>query len=262
MAEAGTVPRTRREIPGVVRLALAALCLCAILTGGCAASSTDQPDRSRGDQTTSTDKQSQTSTQEKASKTARVVCGPGGTRVLTPRVEARPDGVHFVIDNRFETEAGYSVEYAEGGGGGDSAPRGESQHVGDFPPGKVRIGCEKPPVDGMKVDYGALEVVDTNGVYKPVELECEGGMAVSGGPQYAPGVKGKRGGLVEITRRSFANQIRDGDTVELAGYTESRDNRTVRIVREGRVIATVAYTGGEEGWLQDHYEACESFQTS
>jgi hypothetical protein len=192
-------------------------------------------------------------------ETARVVCGPGGTRVLTPRVEAHPDGVHFVIDNRFEAEAGYSVEYPEGGGEGYSVPRGESEHVGDFPPGKVRIGCEKPPVDGSDIDYGALEVVDPDGVYKPVDLECEGGMAVSGGPQYAPEVKGKRGDLIEISRRSFSDHIRDGDKVELAGYPQSRHYRTVRVVRDGRVIATVVYIGEGKGWLQDHYEACGSF---
>jgi len=168
--------------------------------------------------------------------------------------------VHFVIDNRFEAEAGSSVEYSEGGGGGDSVPRGKSGHVGDFPPGKVRIGCEKPPVDGIDVDYGAVEVVD--GVYKPVELECEGGMAVSGGPQYAPEAKGKRGNLVQITRRSFSGYIRDGDTVELAGYPESRDYRIVRVVRGGGVIATVVYGREGKGWLQDHYEACGSFQSS
>jgi hypothetical protein len=168
--------------------------------------------------------------------------------------------VHFVIENRFGSEAGYSFEYPEGGGGGDSAPRGESGHVGDFPPGKVRIGCERPPLDGTDTDYETLEVVDPEGVYKPVELQCEGGMAVSGGPQYAPGAKGKRGDLVEITRRSFSDQIREGDSVELAAYPESRDNSTVRIVREGRVIATVVYFREGKGWLQDHYEACASFQ--
>jgi hypothetical protein len=242
----------------MVRFSVVALCLCAIITGGCAASSTDETDRPAGKQT-STEQPSQSSDREKAAETARVVCGPGGARVLTPRVEARPDGVRFVIDNRFEAEAGYSVEYPEGGGEGYSVPRGESKHVGDFPPGKVRIGCEKPPMDGIDVDYGALKVVDPNGVYKPVELECKGGMAVGGGPQYASGVKGKRGDLVEITRRSFSHQIRDGDKVELAGYTESRDHRTVRVVRDGRVIATVVYIREGKGWLQDHYEACESF---
>ena len=250
--------RTSRGVNGVVKSLILAACLCAILAGGCVASNTDEPARSPGDET-STVQASQPSDPENVAATASIVCGPDGTSVTTPRVRAHPDGVHFVVDNRFKKGASYSFEYPEGGGGGESAPHGESAHVGDFPPGKVRIGCEKPPVDGMDVDYVVLEVVDPEGVYKPVELECEGQMAVSGGPAYASGVKGKRGDLVEITRRSFSDQIRDGDQVELAGYPESREYRTVRVVRDGRVIAKIVYFREGKGWLQDQYEACANF---
>ena len=79
--------------------------------------------------------------------------------MLTPRVKARPDGVHFAIDNRFEGEAGYSFEFPEGGGGGDAAPKGESEHVGTYPPRKVRLGCAEPPVDGLSTDYATLRSV-------------------------------------------------------------------------------------------------------
>ena len=164
-----------------------------------------------------------------------------------------------MVDNRFKKGTSYSFEYPEGGGEGYSVPRGESGHVGDFPPGKVRIGCEKPPVDGTHIDYGTLEVVDPNGVYKSVEIECKGGMAVSGMAEYASGVKGKKGAPVEIVRREFSRHIRDGDQVELAGYPESREYRTMRVVRVGRVIAKVVYFREGKGWLQDHYEACASF---
>ena len=248
----------QRECPGIVRFAVVALFVSAILACGCAASSTDEPDQSQGDQTTAVEP-AKSSTQEKAAETARIVCGPDGTRVLTPQVEAQPEGVRFVIDNRFTAEAGYSFEYPEGGGGGDSVPRGESEYVGDFPPGKVHIGCEKPPVDGIGVDFGVLEIVDPARFYKPIDLECEGPKAVSGGPQYALGGGGKKGDPVEITRRSFSDHIRDSDTVELAGYPESKEHRTVRVVRDGRVVAAVVYFREGKGWLQDHYEACESF---
>lgn len=250
--------RTSRGVNGVVRSLILAACLCAILAGGCVASNTDEPARSPGDET-STDQASQSSDPEDVAATASIVCGPDGTRVTTPRVRAHPDGVHFVVDNRFKKGASYSFEYPEGGGGGESVPHGESAHVGDFPPGKVRIGCEKPPVDGTGQDYEKLEVVDPDGVYKPVELECKGGMAVSGMAEYASGVKGKKGDPVEIARREFSRHIRDGDQVELAGYPESRKYRTVRVVRGGRVIAKVVYFREGKGWLQDHYEACANF---
>ena len=84
-------------------------------------------------------------------------------------------------------------------------------------------------------------------------------MAVQGGPQYAAGAKGKKGDPVELTRRAFSDEIEDGDAVEPAGYPEGRGNRTVRIVRDGKVVATVEYFGAGGGWLQDNYTACESF---
>ena len=167
--------------------------------------------------------------------------------MLAPRVKARPDGVHFVIDNRFGGEAGYSFEFPEGGGGGDGAPRGESEHVGNFPPGEVRLGCEEPPVDGIGIDHANLEVVDPEGFYKPVELECKGGMAVGGGPQYAQAVKGKKDDLVRMVRRGLSDRLREGDVVEVAGYPKSRERRIVRVVRDGRVVATVAFMAGSGG---------------
>ena len=217
-----------------------------LFTYGCGPASSDGPSEPSG-------------REQETPDTARVVCGRDGTRVLTPVVKARPDGVHFVIDNRFEVEVGYAFEEPEGGGGGDSAPEGESEHVGDFPPGEVRIGCEEPPVDGVGTDYAPLEVVDPAGFYRQVELECRGGMAVGGGPQYAAGAEGKKGDVVEMVRRGLSDRLREGDTVELAGYPKSRDSRTVRVVREGRVVAAVAFFADSGGWLEDSTSNCAGF---
>lgn len=88
---------------------------------------------------------------EEASAVARIVCTRQGTRILTPKVEAQPDGVHFVIDNRLKADTGYSVEFPEGGGMGGNAPEGESEHVKPFPPGKVRIGCYESREDPSQI---------------------------------------------------------------------------------------------------------------
>ncbi len=48
-------------------------------------------------------------------------------------------------------------------------------------------------MDGIGSDDANLEVVDPEGVYKPDELECEGGMAVGGGPPVCTGGQGKEG---------------------------------------------------------------------
>ncbi|MDQ4126773.1 MAG: hypothetical protein M3151_02255 [Actinomycetota bacterium] len=226
-------------------LALVYLFAAALLLGGCGPSSTAGPEAPSG--------------QEGAQDTARIVCGPNGTRVLTPVVKARPDGVHFVINNRLDAEVGYSFEGVDGGGGGNGAPQGESEHVGGYPPGKVKVGCEKPPVDGVGTDYETLKVVDPQGFYKPVGLQCRGGMAAFGGPQYAAGAKGKEGDPVEMVRRGLSDRLQEGDTVESAGYPESQGSRTVRVVRDGRVVATVTFFRDSGSWLEDATSSCAGF---
>jgi hypothetical protein len=207
-----------------------------------------------------TEGQKPASNRERVSDAAVVICGRDETRVLTPRVEARPDGVHFEVRNQLAADTGFSALGQEGGAGGD-APRGESSdHVGDVSPGRARAGCEEPPYDGIgEVRYATFEVVDSEGLYKSVELECQGGMAVSGGAQYAPGARGEKGDLVKRVQSQFQDDIREDDVTELAGYPKLRDYRAVRIVRDGRVVATVHFIDEQGGWLQERYEACEDF---
>ena len=54
---------------------------------------------------------------DKVADTARIVCGRDGLHVLTPTVEAQPDGVHIVLDNRLEGKADLTVDHPGGGEG-------------------------------------------------------------------------------------------------------------------------------------------------
>jgi hypothetical protein len=45
----------------------------------------------------------------------------------------------------------------------------------------------------------------------------------------------------------------------LAGYPKSRDRRIVRVVRDGRVVVTVAFMAGSGGWLEDWSSNCAGF---
>ena len=159
-----------------------------------------------------------------------------------------------MIDNRFEAETGYSFEYPEGGGGGAGAPKGESEHVGDFPPGEVRLGCEEPPVDGVGTDYKTLKVTDLEGFYKAVELECPGGRGVTGSD-------GGRTGEdpVKLARRVLSDRLRNYDVVEIAGYPRSREMRTVRVVRDARIAATVEFIRESGGWRESSVSNCAGF---
>jgi len=90
-------------------------------------------------------------------------------------------------------------------------------------------------------------------------LECTGGMAVSGIGDFAPGAEGKEADPVEQTRRAFSGQIREGDRVGLSTTPQRGDQRTVRVVREGRTVALIVYRRAGGGWLRNSYDACAGF---
>jgi hypothetical protein len=91
-------------------------------------------------------------------------------------------------------------------------------------------------------------------------LECPSGMAVSGYIDYVMGAKGKKGTPVEVARREFSKKIEEGDTVEIAERSRGQNAKaSVRVIREGRVVARIEYRRVGGGWLQDYYEACTDF---
>ena len=47
--------------------------------------------------------------------------------------------------------------------------------------------------------------------------------------------------------------------MEAAGNTRSRDERTVRLVRDGRVTATAHYLRFSKGWMEATDESCAGF---
>jgi hypothetical protein len=91
-------------------------------------------------------------------------------------------------------------------------------------------------------------------------LECPNGNWVSGTIDYVVGAKGEKGNLVEVARRDFSKHIKEGDTVEIADRSRGRNAKaTVRVIRDGRVVALIDYRRAGGGWLRDYYEACGSF---
>lgn len=114
------------------------------------------------------------------------------TRVLTPRVEAQPDGVHYVIDNRMGVDSSYMVEFPSGGGLGDNLPKGESRHTEPFSPGVlINISCDPPGYEGEKdLEYASFEVLKGDSGYKSRSLQCSGGGQVYGIPASGGNLKG------------------------------------------------------------------------
>lgn len=218
------------------------LCLCAVALSGCARAAPES---------------SPNPAPERAPDMARVVCERDGSRVLTPEIRARPDGVHFQIDNRLRRDFGYAVVTPGSGGMGSNVPLGKSRHVGDFPPGKIRIGCDLSYNSGT--DYAKLTILKGNSGYKSVELECPAGGAATGSYGFDGNASGGGEALVRSVRRALSGRLKDGDVVEIAGYPEGRNERAVRVVRDGRVVFAISYLRDGDVWTTNDFTHCEGF---
>jgi hypothetical protein len=100
-------------------------------------------------------------------------------------------------------------------------------------------------------------------------LECANSNTKGAVYDYAQGI-GQKASPVQQTRRKFSKRIEDGDEVEISdqrgppeGYYDGAALRTVRVLRDGRVVALMLFyregQDGEGGWLLDSYEACGEF---
>ena len=193
-------------------------------------------------------------------ETAQVICDGDGVHVLTPRVESRPDGVHLAIDNRLEGNVDLSVDHA-GDGMGWSVPMGESKRVANAPPGKIKIVCyrrswRKNKLFGMEI--GTIEVLAGGSGYKSTKLDCPREKSKKIKPFTKEEMEEQKGDPIEIFRRSNSDSLRKGD-VEAAGNTHSRDERTVRVVRDGKVFAMAHYLKFSTGWMEATDENCVGF---
>jgi hypothetical protein len=231
---ASRIGRVRRSGPiGVVIVLGIVLASCADPTGGTDAGDPAPPD------------------------VARVVCDADGTHVETPSVSPQLDGVHVLIDNRLGFDTGFATRFGNGAGAGENAPQGESAHVLQAPPGTVEIGCYASEGALDQPELQPFDVVDPDGVYRSVELDCAS--VVSGTGDYAEGAQGLTGAPTDLARDRFddAYGLAAGDVVERAGYPQS-GTPIVRLVRDGRTLATVSYLGAEDGgWLQETLSACD-----
>jgi hypothetical protein len=208
----------------------------------------------------SSSEEEETSGTQEDPAAARVVCDGGGVHVLTPEVAARPDGVHLAIDNRLEGSADLSVSHAEGGMGW-SVPSGESERVANVPPGKVEIDCFSRSWGRDKLfamGTETIRVLAGDSGYRSPKLDCpRGKLAGSMGSRIGESEMGAReGSPTDLLRRELSDSLREGDVVEIAGNTRNRDEKTVRVVRDGEVVANAHYFRTSDGWLGGLTENC------
>jgi hypothetical protein len=87
-------------------------------------------------------------------------------------------------------------------------------------------------------------------------LQCRSGAMNAAIFDYAVGAKGEKASSVELAQGDFSKSIEEGDTVEIADRPEGTHMRTVRVVRDGRVVALIKYRRVGGGWVLESYEAC------
>ena len=192
---------------------------------------------------------------------ARIICDPNGVSVMTPKVGSRSDGVHLAVENRLAGNADLSVNHS-GGGMGWSVPAGESERVANVPPGKVEISCYSRSWGRDKLfamEAEAIEVLAGDSGYKSTKLDCPREKNKKIEPYTKEEMEEQRGDHVEIFHRSDSVSLREGDVVEDAGNTRSRDERTVRVVRDGKVVATAHYLKFSTGCMEATDEYCLGF---
>ncbi len=193
---------------------------------------------------------------------ARVVCDGGGARVMTPEVEARSDGLHIAIENSLGSDADFSVNHS-GGGMGWSVSPGRSERVANVPPGKVRVACTgrswmKEKLFASK--DGTIRVLVGDSGYKSARLDCPRGKPPGGLKPYTEeDMKAREGDPVDLLRSELSGSLREGDIVEAAGNTRSRDEKTVRVVRDGKVVANAHYLLFSDGWVEGSSDNCSGF---
>jgi hypothetical protein len=126
-------------------------------------------------------------------------------------------------------------------------PKGVSHHAELFPPGLGEFQCDPiRHVSAYETTRAHFKIVEGDSGYKSLELECMPGAE----PRFV-GTTASRAGSkfelvsyrdpVEEAREYFLKGLKEGDVVEAAGYPED-PNPTVRVARNGRVIAIVEFS--------------------
>ena len=190
---------------------------------------------------------------EPADEVVKLVCeADGSTRLLTPVVTAQEDGVHVRVDNR--AREGVSIN----GLGADFA-EGTSEQTISTPPGEVGIACwpysrhedEEPPRVNLMVD-------DPHGYWVNPRLDCpKGDLIGSVISDFVAGAEGEQGDPADLARANLKG-VEPSDVIEPAAYPD-QTYPVVRVVRDGKTVATASFSPAEAGgWLIGGSEACSS----
>jgi hypothetical protein len=173
----------------------------------------------------------------------QVTCTPDRATIDSTVVRPRPDGLHVVVEASGDVVGVEVVNDPQFGAGGGLQDDGE--HVFPIEPGAWHIGCyaahggvEPGPASA------SFSLVDPDGVYTPVALECQEPTTrrfpVTGTP--ASGVDGRYGPTALTVDETVAAVpgILGSDVVREAGYADGpgfKSGPLYTVLRDGRALA-------------------------
>jgi hypothetical protein len=188
-----------------------------------------------------------------AADTLQVRCDGDTTTILTPTVQARPDGVHALVTNL--SDGPLAIEWDSGG---DGARRGDSRHLLPLPPGGARFRCtsDNDAAGSGPSRWATFTVVEPPGWVSP-ELDCStqgtGIIDYAPGAGAAIGVDDPLGAAID-----YAHAVATADDVQVvpAGYATS-EQRSFVVLEDGVPTISLTYTtDGNGGWLLTSSTTC------
>ena len=183
---------------------------------------------------------------EPSSAQLEVRCDGVETLVMTPIVQAQPDGVHAVIHNVSDAEVLMQWEH-----GGDGAPSGDSRRLVPIPPGDARFRCQTLTDDldpGDPGGWASFEVLEPPG-WVSTDLGCaEGG--VIGNLDHAPDAEGVS------DPEADAREKAEGAEVVQAGYATAEEISFVAFDGDDPVMVLTYHSDGNGGWLLNTTSRC------
>ena len=172
-----------------------------------------------------------------------VNCADGQTTVGSEGVVAQPDGVHVQVIGGPRPAL---VQFEDAEGARHGAWVRDDRGVVTTPPGEWEVSCGSSRHAMASVDRASVEIVDPAGVWIDGTLDCEITDLCNGIGTLRLGPS-----IDEISAiRKAVPGIDSVDVIEPSGYPDAAGMdrfRTYRIVRDGRVIGSVAISDGPDG---------------
>jgi hypothetical protein len=107
-----------------------------------------------------------------------VTCTADGPVLSSTVVQAGPDGVAVEYRNAVGDATGFSIGAGDGTGrasGGALASDQVLTRVEAVPPGPATVKCISPASNIREASGTSVTIVDPNQLYRPAELDCDGG---------------------------------------------------------------------------------------